>query len=121
MKKLLQLLRRLKNPIKPKSEEDLKEAMFVRIARLRKLMNTPEWKEYISIVEEYVERCQIQKLQYNFAHAYMIGDEKTFKMAAFLSNDIDMAQRLIDIAPAYVKNAELQEKIAKEQQEESHD
>jgi len=117
MKKLLQLLKKWRKPDKPIPEEQLKEVMFVRIAKLKRLLDNPDFKEYINIIQDYIDNCQIRKLQYNFAHAYMIGDEKTFKMAAFLSNDIDMAQRLIDMAPVFVAGFEQEEKQRKESEQ----
>lgn len=113
------LLNKLKNWGKEPSEKELaraKEDMFVRVAKLKKLLASPEYKEFLRLLDQYIQRCQIQKLKYNFAHAYMIDDKKTFKHAAFLDNDIDFAQRLINMVPEVIADFEAAEKEEKEEE-----
>jgi len=99
---------------KPEDKDNLKEELFIKTAKLKKLLASPEWKEYSSLIEIYIDQCRIQKLKYNFAYAYQVNDEKTFKHVAFLDNDIDFAQRLLGIPQGFIDDVEAMEKQEKE-------
>lgn len=117
MKKLLQAL---KNIGRHKTQDEInamREEFFIKAAKLKKLMSTPEWKEYTSLIEDYIQRCQLQKVKYNFALAYKLQDEKTFRNVAFLDNDIDFAQRLLQISSVFMKQVEAEEQKIKIEEE----
>lgn len=119
--RLRQLLRVFKRKSPEKSPEELKEELYIKVAKLKKLTSSVDWKEYVSLIEEYIDQCRIRKLQYNFAHAYEAKDERTFRHAAFLDNDIDFAQRLLGIPIDFIKDVEEMEKQDKESANEQND
>ena len=116
MKKLLQRLKSLVSKKTPDEINVMREEFFIKSAKLKKLLASPEWKEYALLVQDYIDRCQIQKLTYNFALAYKLQDEKTFRQAAFLDNDIDFAQRLLAMTPSFIKQVEAEEQKIKDEE-----
>lgn len=116
MKKLLQLLKNLGRPKTQDEVNKMREEFFVKAAKLKKLMSTLEWKEYATLIEDYIQRCQLQKIKYNFALAYKLQDEKTFRQVAFLDNDIDFAQRLLAMTPNFIKQVEAEEQKIKDEE-----
>ena len=119
MLKLRQIFDFMRGKKPPEENADkAKEELFVKVARLKRLRKNPDFKEYIGLVEQYIDRCRLQKLQYNFAHAYEQDNKKTFMHAAFLDNDIDFAQRLLSIADDLIYDVAEMERQAKEQAKE---
>ena len=120
MKKLSLLLKRFRTPpkITQTDIEQAKEELYVSVAKLKKLRTLPEWKEYTRLVNQYIDKCYMRKLKYNFALAYKLADDKTFREIAFLDNDIDFAKQLLNIPDEVIADAEELERQQEAEKEE---
>lgn len=102
---------------KPKTEKELAELKakwleeaLIKQALLNKLINTNSgWKEYIDIIQEYIERCYIQKMEISVKDILSCSkDEQGKKLMelALLDEDIYILTRMIQSPTNFIKNIE---------------
>lgn len=115
----LQLLNklRLRKKLKPKTAEEIKKAKadyleeaYIKSTRLGALIyKTPGWLDYVAIMEEFIERCQIKKLEINHSEIMMLPTDqrdKALKELMLLDEDILILRKMIQAPNRYIHRLE---------------
>jgi len=112
---------KLRRKNKPKTDEEIKKAKakaledaFIKAGRLKTLLNkSVGWTEFVEIIEEFIERCYIQKLETNFKEIMLLPKDsrnKALKELMLLDEDIIILRRMINAPKRFITGLESREK-----------
>jgi hypothetical protein len=115
-------LKELFNKVRPKqkpilkTEEEIKigrekwlEEALVKSAKLNKLINADSgWKEFVEIIEEYISRAYIQKMEISIKDIMCstIERDKRLMELALMDEDIYILTKMIQAPKNFINNIE---------------
>lgn len=113
-----ELLDKLKFRKKLRTDEEIKKAKenaleeaFIKQAKLKALITKEKtgWTEYVLMMEEFIERLQIQKLSYKIKDIMLLPHDecgKALKEMMLIDEDIEIVNRMIHAPKRFIDSVD---------------